>query len=189
MVNDMIEETKNDAKKRMEQALESLKVEFAKLRTGKASPALLDTISVEYYGSKMPIRQVANVSAPEPRLIVVQPWDKKMLGEIEKAILKSDLGLNPTNDGIVVRVPIPQLTEERRHSLVKLAKKAGEDSKIAVRNIRRDANEKLKKLEKDHQISEDSLHKAQDETQKLTDDFIKKIDDLVNAKEKDIMEI
>ncbi len=189
MVNDMIEETKNDAKKRMDQSLESLKVEFARLRTGKASPALLDSISIEYYGSKMPVRQVANVSAPEPRLIVVQPWDKKMLGEIEKAILKSDLGLNPTNDGIVVRVPIPQLTEERRVSLVKLAKKAGEDSKIAVRNIRRDANEKLKKLEKDHVISEDNMHNAQDDIQKITDDYIKKIDDLVSAKEKDIMEI
>jgi len=185
----MIEETKNDAKKRMELAVENVRSEFAKFRTGKASPALLEGIQVEYYGSKVPIKQVANVSAPEPRLLVVQPWEKRLIGDIEKAILKSDLDLNPTSDGIVVRIPIPQLTEERRLSLVKVAKKVGEDGKIAIRNVRRDANDKLKKAEKTHDISEDNLHSTQDDIQKLTDDFVKKIDELFAIKEKEIMEI
>lgn len=189
MVSNMIEETKTDAKKKMELAVDSVRHEFTKLRTGKASPALLDGIQVEYYGSKMPIKQVANISAPEPRLLVVQPWEKRLIGDIEKAILKSDLGLNPTNDGIVVRIPIPQLTEERRQGLVKIAKKVGEDGKISVRNIRRDANEKLKKAEKSHEISEDNFHDAQNDIQKLTDDYVKKIDDLLSIKEKEIMEI
>ncbi len=189
MVSIMIEETKTDAKNKMELAVDSIRHEFTKLRTGKASPALLDGIQVEYYGSKTPIKQVANVSAPEPRLLVVQPWEKRLIGDIEKAILKSDLGLNPTNDGIVVRIPIPQLTEERRQGLVKIAKKVGEEGKISVRNIRRDANEKLKKAEKNHEISEDNFHDAQNDIQKLTDDYVKKIDDLVSIKEKEIMEI
>jgi len=185
----MIEETKKDTQNRMELTLENVRGELARLRTGKATPALLDGIHVEYYGSNMPLKQVANVSAPEPRLLVVQPWDRNLLGEIEKAILKSDLGLNPTNDGIVIRIPIPALTEERRKSLVKVAKKIGEDGKIAIRNIRRDANEKLKKAEKNHEISEDDLHRAQDKVQEITDDFIKKIDELLALKEKEIMEI
>lgn len=173
----------------MELAVESIRNELAKLRTGKATPAILDSIIVDYYGSKVPLKQVANVSAPEPRLLVVQPWEKSLLSEIEKEILKSDLGLNPANDGIVIRIPIPQLTEERRQALVKVAKKVGEDGKIAIRNIRRDANEKLKKAEKDHDISEDSMHTAQDDVQKLTDDFIKKIDEILTFKEKEILEI
>ena len=144
---------------------------------------------MSYYGANTPLRQVGNVSAPEPRLLVVQPWDRSLLGEIEKAILKSDLGLNPTNDGIVIRVPIPTLTEERRQSLVKVAKKITEDGRVAVRNIRRDANEKLKKLEKDHKISEDDLHRSQDEMQKLTDECVKKLDEILVLKEKEIMEI
>ncbi|NIA29254.1 MAG: ribosome recycling factor [Actinobacteria bacterium] len=185
----MINETKHDTRKRMELAVESIRNELAKLRTGKATPAILDSIIVDYYGSKVPLKQVANVSAPEPRLLVVQPWEKSLLSEIEKEILKSDLGLNPANDGIVIRIPIPQLTEERRQALVKVAKKVGEDGKIAIRNIRRDANEKLKKAEKDHDISEDSMHTAQDDVQKLTDDFIKKIDEILTFKEKEILEI
>ncbi len=189
MVSNMIEEIKTDAKRRMELAVESVRTDYTKLRTGKASPTLLDGIQVEYYGSKMPIKQVANVSAPEPRLLVVQPWEKRLIGDIEKAILKSDLGLNPTNDGIVIRIPIPQLTEERRQALVKIAKKVGEEGKISIRNIRRDANEKLKTTEKNHDISEDNFHDAQNDIQKLTDDFVKKIDELISIKEKEIMEI
>jgi ribosome recycling factor len=185
----MIEEVKKDSIHRMELAAESIRGELAKLRTGKATPTLLDGISVDYYGGKMQLKQVANVSAPEPRLLVIQPWEKSLLGEIEKAIQKSDLGLNPTNDGIVVRIPIPQLTEERRQSLVKLSKKIGEEGKIAIRNIRRDANEKLKKAEKDHKISEDESRKGQDQIQKTTDDYIQKIDDILVHKEKEIMEI
>lgn len=189
MVSNMINETKQGAKKRMELAVESIRSELAKLRTGKATPAILDSITVDYYASKVPLKQVANVSAPEPRLLVIQPWEKNLLSEIEKEILKSDLGLNPANDGIVIRIPIPQLTEERRQSLVKVAKKVGEDGKIAIRNIRRDANEKLKKAEKDHDISEDAMHTAQDDVQKLTDDFVKKIDEILTWKEKEILEI
>ena len=185
----MIADTKKETKNRMERTIEALRSELAKLRTGKASPALLDGVTVEYYGSKVPVRQVANISAPEPRLIVIQPWERNMLAEIERAILKSDLGLNPTNDGIVIRIPIPQLTEERRHSLVKIAKKVGEDGKIVIRNIRRDANEQLKNLKKQNEISEDELFKCQSEVQKITDDYIKKSDAIFSAKEKEIMEI
>jgi len=185
----MIDDVKKDVKHRMDQAVETMRAELAKLRTGKASPAILDGITVNYYGANTPLRQVGNVSAPEPRLLVVQPWDRSLLGEIEKAIQKSDLGLNPTNDGIVIRVPIPALTEERRQSLVKVAKKITEDGRVAVRNIRRDANEKLKKLEKDHKISEDDLHRSQDEMQKLTDECVKKLDEILVLKEKEIMDI
>ena len=189
MVSKMIESTKKDTKLKMEQAVDHMRSEYMKLRTGKATPALLDGITVEYYGSQVPLKQVANVSAPEPRLLVVQPWEKSLIGEIEKAILKSDLGLNPANDGIVIRIPIPQLTEERRQTMVKMAKKIGEEGKIAVRNLRRDANEKLKKAEKSSDISEDEMHTAQDDVQKLTDEFTKKIDELISIKEKEIMEI
>ncbi|MBN1541165.1 ribosome recycling factor [candidate division KSB1 bacterium] len=185
----MIDELYKDTKYRMDQSIEAIRGELAKLRTGKASPALLDGVVVNYYGSPTPIRQVANVSAPEPRLLVVQPWERNLLGEIEKAILKADLGLNPTNDGILIRIPIPQLTEERRRDLVKLAKKAGEESKVAVRNVRRDANEKLKKAEKSGEISEDQMHTAQEKVQSLTDEAVKKIDEILEHKEKDIMEI
>ena len=183
----MIENAKKDAKERMEKAVELLRTDLLKLRTGKASPALLDSVSVNYYGSPMPVKQVANVSAPEPRLLVIQPWEKNMLGEIEKAILKSDLGLNPTNDGIVIRIPIPQLTEDRRRDLVKIAKKNAEDSKVAIRNVRRDANDKLKSSQKNGDISEDNMHDAQDDVQKITDEFVKQIDDIVVLKEKEIM--
>ncbi len=183
----MIDNLKKETKQRMEKAVDAVRNDFAKLRTGKATPALLDGISVNYYGSQMPVKQVANVSAPEPRLLVVQPWEKNMLGEIEKAILKSDLDLNPTNDGIVIRIPIPQLTEERRKDLVKVAKKVGEEGKVSIRNIRRDANDALKKAEKDSEISEDMMHNAQDEVQELTDDYVKKIDTLLEQKEKEIM--
>ncbi len=187
MVNDMIEKIKKEAKDRMEKAVEAVRSNFTKLRTGKATPALLDSVMVNYYGSAMPIKQVANISAPEPRLLVIQPWEKNMLGEIEKAIQKSDMGFNPANDGIVIRIPIPQLTEERRKDLVKIAKKDAEEGKIAIRNVRRDANEQLKKSEKASEISEDQMHDGQADIQKLTDDYVKKIDDILDLKEKEIM--
>lgn len=185
----MIEEIKKDVRHRMDAAVENVRAELAKLRTGKASPAILDGITVNYYGANTPLRQLANVGAPEPRLLVIQPWDRALLGEIEKAILKSDLGLNPANDGIVVRIPIPSLTEERRQSLVKVAKKIAEEGRVAIRNVRRDANEKLKKLEKDHALSEDDMHRGQEEIQTVTDELVKKIDDIVALKEKEIMEV
>ncbi|MBN2356256.1 ribosome recycling factor [candidate division KSB1 bacterium] len=185
----MIEEIKKDVRHRMDLAVESVRNELAKLRTGKASPAILDGLTINYYGTNTPLRQLANVSAPEPRLLVIQPWDRSLLGEIEKAILKSDLGLNPTNDGIVVRIPIPSLTEERRESLVKVAKKIAEEGRVAIRNVRRDANDKLKKLEKDHSISEDAMHRGQDEIQSVTDELVKKIDEILTLKETEILEV
>lgn len=185
----MIETIRKDSKQRMEKAIDVVSQEFAKLRTGKATPALLDGIKIDYYGQSTPLKQVANVSAPEPRLLVVQPWDKSMLGDIEKEIIKSDLGLNPTNDGIVIRIPIPQLTEERRKDLVKVAKKIAEEGKVAIRNVRRDANEKLKKSEKSSDISEDDMHTGQDKVQELTDASIKKIDEMLEHKEKEIMTV
>ena len=144
----MIENVKKEARERMEKAVEAIRSEFAKLRTGKASPSLLDNVKVDYYGNTVPIKQVANISTPEPRLLVIQPWEKRLLADIEKAIQKADLGFNPSNDGIVIRIPIPQLTEERRKDLVKIAKKHAEDGKISIRNIRRDANDKLRQAEK-----------------------------------------
>ncbi len=184
----IVKEIHDDAERRMKKAVEATESELAKIRTGKASPAILDTIRVEYYGNSVTIKQVASVSVPEPRLIVIQPWEKRMLSEIEKAIMKSDLGLNPVNDGTVIRVPFPPLTEERRKDLVKLVHKLGEEGRVAVRNIRRDANEKLKKAEKNHEISEDDLHRGQKEIQELTDEYIKKIDEIIEAKEKEILE-
>jgi len=185
----MTEDTYSDAKHRMERAIESTKSELAKLRTGKASTALVDTMQVHYYGAMVPLKQVGNISTPEPRLIVIQPWDRSILPEIEKAILKSDLGLNPSNDGIVIRIPIPTLTEERRRDLVKLVKKLGEEGKVAIRNVRRDVNDKLKSSEKQHEISEDDLHRFQENIQELTDECIKKIDEITEAKEAEIMEV
>ena len=178
-----------DAKRRMDGAINALHDELVKIRTGRATPTLLDGIRVEYYGQKVPLNQVATVTAPEPRLLVVQPWEKKMLGEIEKEIQKADLGLNPSNDGTVIRIPIPQLSEERRKDLVKLVHKFAEEARIAVRNVRRDANDHLKKLEKNHEISEDQLKDYLDEVQKLTDDHIKEIDDIMKNKEQEILKV
>ncbi|MCB0262259.1 MAG: ribosome recycling factor [Calditrichaeota bacterium] len=176
-----------DAEERMSKSLEHLQHELATVRTGRATPSLLDSVKVEYYGSLMPINQVATVSAPEPRLIVVQPWEKRLIPDIEKAILGSDLGLNPGNDGNVIRLPIPELSEERRQSLLKLVKKFCEDCRVAVRNVRRDANEHIKKLEKSHEISEDNSHDGQDQIQKLTDKYIQDVDDLLAQKEKEVL--
>jgi ribosome recycling factor len=177
----------DDIKRKMTKVLEVMAQDLARVRTGRASVALLEGIKVEAYNASMPLPQVASLAAPEPRLLTVQPWDPTLLGDIEKAILKSDLGLTPTNDGKIIRLPIPALTTERRKELVKVVKKMGEESKVALRNVRRDANERLKDLKKDKQVSEDEAHRAQDEVQKITDDFIKKVDAQAAEKEKEIM--
>jgi ribosome recycling factor len=174
---------------RMKKAIEVLRREYSSLRAGRATTGLLDKITVDYYGAQSPINQVANISIPEPRTIVIQPWDKKMLPAIEKAILKSDLGLTPNNDGMVIRLILPQLTQQRRQELTKLVHKGAEDSRVAIRNLRRDANEALKKVEKDKAASEDEVKKAQEEIQKLTDKFIKEVDQVMAVKEKEIMEV
>lgn len=173
----------------MEKTLGGLNKTFSRVRTGRASIALLDGIKVDYYGAPTPIAQVANVSVPESRLILIVPWDVSIIGAIEKAIQKSDLGLTPANDGKVVRLSIPQLTEERRREIAKNVKKMAEEGKIKLRNARRDANEELKKLKKDNKISEDELFTAQEDVQKLTDQYIEKTDKILEAKEKEIMEI
>lgn len=178
-----------DAENRMKKSLQSMQDELAKIRTGKATTSLLDMIKVNYYGSQVPLKQVANISVPEPRLLSVQPWEKNLIGEIERAILKSDLGLNPTNDGKIIRIPFPTLTEERRKELVKLVKKMAEEGRIAIRNIRRDVNEHIKKAQKNHELTEDQEHDELEQIQKLTDEFIEKIDKVLAEKEEEIMEV
>jgi ribosome recycling factor len=174
---------------RMDKSIEALKTELVSIRTGKASPSLLDTVRVEAYGSMMPISQVASISAPQPRLLVVQPWDKTLLQSIVKAVQKADLGLNPADEGELIRVPIPALTEERRNELVKKIKRMGEEVKVAIRNIRRDANEEIKKLQKDGAISEDDMHRGTQEIQKETDRHVEEVDEILERKEKEILEI
>ena len=174
---------------RMKKSVASLKEGFAALRTGRASAALFDRIRVDAYGEKSPLNQVANISIPEARLIVIQPWDKGLITEIEKAIRSSELSLNPSNDGKVIRISIPPLTEERRKELVKLAKNHAEESRVAIRNIRRDGNEALKKLLKDSKITEDDETKGMDELQKLTDSYIGQVNKVLEEKEKEIMEV
>lgn len=178
-----------DIKKRMEKALEAFNHELAGIRTGRASLGIFDALKVDYYGTPTPIKSIASFSVPESRLIIIQPWDTSQLHTIEKAILTSDLGLTPSNDGKVIRINIPPLTEERRKDLVKLAKKFAEECKVAVRNVRRDANESVKKLEKEKKISQDELKKAQHEIQELTDREIAKVDGLLVQKESEIMEV
>jgi len=185
----MIEEIFEDLNERMAKSIESLKREYSRLRTGRASVSLLDGIRVSYYDTPTPLNQMASLAVPEPRLIVIQPWDKTAIGDIEKAILKSELGLTPMNDGKVIRIAIPPLTEERRKELVKVARKMAEDNKVAIRNIRRDANDMLKDLKTEKEITEDDLYRSQDEVQKLTDDFISQVDELCTVKEKEILEI
>ncbi len=180
----------NDAKKRMEKAIDALAHELGGLRTGRASIAILDGIRVDYYGTPTPLAQLATLSVPESRMITIQPWDISQINAIEKAIMSSDLGLNPSNDGKIIRISIPQLTEERRKELVKLARKYGEECKVAVRNIRRDANEAFKKLEKDKQISQDELKKHQHDVQELTDRETRRVDnEILPRKEAEIMEV
>jgi ribosome recycling factor len=179
----------NDAKVHMQKAVDATRREFAAVRTGRATPALLERITVEYYGVPTPVTQVATVTAPDPRLLVVQPWDKSLVKDLERAILKSELGLTPSTDGAVIRLPIPSLTEERRRDLVKVVRRQAEEGRVAVRNIRRDHKDKLAHQEKAGALSEDANRRAVDELQKLTDRFIKDIDALLSAKESEIMEV
>lgn len=185
----MPKQVKAQTIEKMEKAVQSLKRELATLRAGRANPAMLDKVMVDYYGTPTPINQMAGINVPEPRLLVIQPWDKSAMGDIEKAILKSDLGLTPTNDGSVIRIQIPALTEERRTELTKVARKSGEEAKVAIRNIRRDANDDIKKKEKEGLISEDESKRSLDEIQDLTDSYSKKVDEIVKQKENEIMEI
>lgn len=177
------------AKQKMENSIGALTRHLASIRAGRANASLLDRISVDYYGAPTPINQMAGISVPEPRLLAIQPYDKTVIGDIEKAILKSDLGITPSNDGTLIRLAIPALTEERRKEIVKTVKKEAEDAKVAIRNVRRDANDEFKKLEKSAEITEDELHRYGDDIQKLTDDYIKQIDDIAKDKENEIMEI
>ncbi len=184
----MLDDVYEELKKRMNKSLVALEREFKRIRTGRASTSLLDGIRVDYYGTPTPLNQLASLSTPEARLILIQPWDPQVLGDIEKAILKSELGLNPMNDGKVLRIAIPPLTEERRRELVKVVKKMAEEAKVALRSIRRDSNDFVKDLKKEKEISEDESFKALDEIQKITGDFVKQVDEMSEAKEKEILE-
>lgn len=174
---------------KMKKTVSVYREELQSIRAGRANPQLLDKISVDYYGQLTPLKQVANVSAPEPRLLAIQPWDTKLIPAIEKEILKSDLGINPSNDGKIIRLAIPQLTEERRLDLTKLVRKNGENSKVAIRNIRRDSIDQVKKLEKNKELTEDERKQAEDEVQKITDKYIEEIDSVTKKKEEELMEI
>lgn len=185
----MINDLKNKMRQKMDQTLEHLRKDLTGVRTGRASLVLLDGIQVNYYGSSTPLKQVAALSVPDSRLITIQPWEIGLIPEIEKAIIAANLGLNPTNDGKVIRLNVPSLTEERRKDLVKQVKKMSEDTKVVMRNIRRDSNEDVKKLFKDAKISEDDQRKAQDEVQKITDQYITKIDEMVKKKEAEVIEV
>jgi ribosome recycling factor len=185
----MINEVKSTMQDKMDKAIQVLKRDLMSLRAGRANPALLDKVVVDYYGSPTPVNQLANISTPDPRTLYIQPWDKSAVAQIEKSILKSELGLTPNNDGAAIRISIPPLTEERRAELVKVARKMGEEAKIAIRNVRREANDELKKLEKSGEVNEDSSRRGQDDIQKVTDQFVKEIDKVVADKEKEIMEI
>lgn len=182
-------EVKKKLISRMDKTIEALKRDLAGIRTGRASLSLLDGILVDYYGTPTPISHVATLAVPESRLITIQPWEPKLIPEIEKAIQKSDLGLNPTNDGKVIRVVIPPLTEERRKQIVKHVHKRGEEAKVGLRNIRRDSNDEVKRLEKEEHISEDETRRSMEEIQKITDSYIKKVDEIVSHKEAELMEV
>lgn len=185
----MLDEIKKQAKEAMEKAIASLQSELKKVRTGRANVSMLDSIRVNYYGTPTPLNQVASLSCPDARSFLIAPWETQILKEIEAAIVKSDLGMSPMNDGKVIRLKVPELTEERRRDLVKGIKKVVEDARVAVRMARRDSNEAVKKAQKDKQISEDELKKAQDETQKMTDDYISRVDKIAEEKEKELMTI
>ena len=185
----MIKDVLKEIEDKMRKSVQSLQKELAGLRAGRATPALLDKLTVEYYGVPSPIHQVASVNVPDARTLVIQPWDKAMLKPIEKAIQKSDLGLTPNNDGTVIRLTIPTLTTDRRNDLVKVARKKAEEGRVAIRNLRRDGNELVKKLEKDGSISEDQTKKGQEDMQKLTDKYVKETEDVLVAKEAEIMEV
>ena len=185
----MVDSLLKDTRGRMEKSLLSTQSELGKVRTGRASLTLLDTVRVNYYGNPVPLKQVANCAIPEPRLITIQPWDRSLLGEIEKAIMKADIGITPNNNGFMIRLPIPPLTEERRRELVKLSHQLGEEGRVSIRNVRREALENLKKLEKDKKISQDEERNGGTDVQKLTDEFVRKIDEAIKAREVEIMEI
>ncbi len=185
----MIDDALLDATDRMEKAVDALRRDLATIRTGRASPALVEHLRVDYYGTETPLNQLATISTPEARLIVIQPWDKASIGAVEKAILKSDIGLNPSNDGTVIRLAIPQLTEERRRDIAKQVRKRVEEARVEVRNIRRDCHDQIRKLEHDHEISQDDLHRAENELQKLTDDNVKEIDKVGQEKEGEVLAV
>jgi len=185
----MIADVKSNASAGMTKALESFKRDLSKVRTGRASLSLLDDIKVDYYGTPTPLNQVGSMAVPEPRLITIQPWEKNLIGEIEKAILKADLGLNPNSDGQIIRLVFPPLTEERRKEMVKQVKRMGEDAKVGIRNVRREANDTLKRLEKDKDITEDDLKRGEKEVQEVTDEFVSRVDRVIEEKEKDLMEL
>ena len=185
----MIKDIYVSHEEKMKRALDALRRELATLRAGRATPALLDKITVDYYGTPTPISQVANISVPEPRMLTIQAWEKTMIAQIEKAILKSDLGLSPNSDGVIIRLNIPQLTQQRRIELVKVVHKKAEENRIVIRNVRRDANDIVKKLEKEKSISEDEAKKAQEDMQKITDKYIKEVDTILSVKEKEILEV
>jgi ribosome recycling factor len=185
----VIEDVVADAQRRMDKTIDSTRSEFGSVRTGRASAGLLDRIQVSYYGTKTPLNQLAQISVPEPRLLSIQPYDKGAIKEIERAILESDLGLTPANDGQVIRLPVPQLTEQRRKELVRVVGKLAEEGRIALRNVRRDAITQLKELEKDGDVGSDDLHRAEDRMQKLTDEHVKMVDELYKHKETEILEV
>jgi ribosome recycling factor len=185
----MIADVKSKTSAAMVKALESFKRDLSKVRTGRASLSLLDDVRVDYYGTPTPLNQVGALAVPEPRLITIQPWEKNLVGEIEKAILKADLGLNPSSDGQLIRLAFPPLTEERRKEMVKQVKRMGEDARVSVRSARREANDALKKLEKDKEITEDDLKRGEKEIQEITDDYVTRVDQVIVEKEKDLMEI
>lgn len=185
----MINDVMSDVEERMQKSIRALQKDFSTIRTGRANPAMFEGLKVSVYGSEMPLNQVATISIPEPRLVVIQPWDRSNLGEVEKAILKSDLSITPSNDGNLIRLQIPELTEERRKEYVKLAKGKSEECKVSIRNIRRDGNEMIKSLEKDKDISEDESKGAQDKIQKLTDKYIEETQKLTDNKEKEILSL
>lgn len=185
----MIDEVISEARAAMDKAVKALRKEMTKIRTGRASTSLLDDVRVDYYGVPTPLSQVATLAAPEPRLLTVQPWEKNLIPEIEKALFKADLGLTPSSDGLLIRLPVPALTEERRREMVKITKRMGEEAKISVRNARRDANETLKMLEKEKEITEDDLKRSEKDVQQVTDDFVAAVDTVIQNKESEVMEI
>lgn len=185
----MIKELQKTSEEKMNKTIGVLKKELASLKAGRANPSILDKIVVPYYGTPTPLTQLASIAAPEPRLLTIQPWDSKVIKDVEKEILKSDLGLNPSSDGKIIRLVIPELTEETRKNLVKVVKKHGEEAKVAIRSIRREANEKIKALKKEGTVTEDQEKKGEEDIQKLTDNFIKDIDKIIELKEKEILEV
>lgn len=185
----MIREILQETEEKMKKAIEALRRDLAGMKAGRATPSLLDKVLVEYYGAMTPVNQLANIQVPEARLLVITPWDKTALPAIEKAIQKSDLGLSPSSDGAVIRLVIPQLTQERRQELVKVIRKKAEDERVAIRNMRRDANDMIKELEKAHEVAEDESRRAQDEVQKLTDRYIREVDHVLELKEKEVLEV